>query len=198
MRSDFAMACELMATEVSTTDIIIFYLYSMGHMMLDGVTDVLKHFQASKLASVALLITSVFLIFAPRYLTDVPGVPEGWNWLPWTVMVFTGVQCAWWATSTAYDAIRSGLQKLHRIWMPVKLKHLSEDERIVLAFAAANEGHFNPRHLDGRDNVPEPIAISLAETSLVRRGLMHHGMMGGSFMSEEGKRLVLAHRSRSN
>ena len=76
--------------------------------------------------------------------------------------------------------------------------YLTDDERIVLAFAAENGGHFNPMHLEGRSDVPEPIAVSLAETSLIRRGLMRHGMMGGSFMSDEGKKLVLAHRPSSN
>lgn len=162
--------------------------------MLDGVSDVLKHFQASKLASVALLTSSVLLIVGPHFATDVPKVPDGWAWLVWTVMIFTAVQCFYWAAAAVYGALGSVFSKLRKAIWPVKLEHLSNDERFVLAFAAAHGGHFIVEQMEAYANVPESIAVSLAESSLVKRGLMHQGMMGGSFMSDEGKKLVLTQR----
>lgn len=161
--------------------------------MVEGVSEVLKHFQTSKLASAALLITSVFLIVGPRHYSFVPTVPEAWQWLVWAIMLFTAAQCCWWATSASYKSICRAASKFYKFCFPVKIERLSEAELTVLGTAAANAGYFNPDKYYER----EPIAISLAVTKLVRHKLMCHGMMGGAFLTDEGKKFCLMHLSAS-
>src|SRR5471030_2094382 len=52
------------------------FIHIGGRAMLEGVSEVFKHFQGSRLASVALLAATGFLIFASRYVTWGPTVPD--------------------------------------------------------------------------------------------------------------------------
>ena len=161
--------------------------------MLEGVSDVFKHFQASKLASAALLVTSAGLVFGQKFLSIIPNVPDGWSWLVWSVMLFTGFQCVCWVLSSIFDGARRSLKWLGRTIFPVRLADLSDVEQFVMTVAADNGGNFFDEHAERYSPRHDPVAISLAEGSLVKKGLMQHGMMT-IMLTEDGKRLCVKHQ----
>lgn len=158
--------------------------------MLEGVSDVFKFFQASRLASAALLVTAACLIFGHQYFPVVPVVPVEWRWLIWAVMCFTGFQCAGWTLQALVRFTKNLLRASRRALFPVRLQKLSLAEQFVLTVATDNDGNFFPEHAQRYTPKPESIDISLAEQSLIRRGLMENGFMATT-LTEEGKKFCL-------
>ena len=152
--------------------------------MLEGVSEVFKHFQGSRLASVALLAATGFLIFASRYVTWGPTVPDGWLWLVWAIMVFTAIQCAWWSVAGVSGVLKRGAVSLFKAMFPVRIQHLSKDEKFLLGYAAANSGNLfldrlqNQLERNGMVDGPEPIAAQVAAANLVKYEFLSCGMMG--------------------
>ncbi|WP_323144894.1 hypothetical protein [Massilia phyllosphaerae] len=161
--------------------------------MLDGVSDVFKFFQASKLASAALLITAMCMIFGPRYAFIVPPVPSDWRWLPWSVMFFTGLQCAYWTSTAILTRLHKGAHALRDVLFPVRLDQLSNDEQFVLVVATDNAGHFFREGAERYSPRPQSVAINLAEASLIKKGLMADSF-AGSYLTEKGERFCVSNK----
>jgi hypothetical protein len=159
--------------------------------MLEGVSDVFRFFRGSRLASVALLTSTVVLSFGQSYSSAVPTVPSDWRWLLWAVMIFTGLQCAYWALEAIFGVCVEAGRALRDGMFPVKLQELSGAEQFVLAIASAHNGYFFEENAAQYSPRPEAIAVSLAQQSLVRRGLMESSF-SGSYLTENGKIFCLA------
>jgi len=158
--------------------------------MLEGISDVLKYFRASRLASAALLTTTVCLSFGPRYASAIPRVPPEWQWLLWAIMILTAFQCAYWALEALVRILSQAARSMRNSIFPLKLRHLSNAEHFVLVVAADNGGHFFDERAEQYNPRPEVIAISLAQESLARRGLMEMSF-AGSYLTESGKNFCL-------
>jgi len=158
--------------------------------MLEGVSDVLKYFRASRLASAALLTTTVCLSFGPRYTSAIPRVPPEWQWLLWAIMMLTAFHCAYWALEAVVRIIVQAGRSMRNTLFPLKLSHLSHAEHFVLVVAADNGGHFFDERAEQYNPRPEVIAISLAQESLARRGLIEMSF-AGSYLTASGKNFCL-------
>lgn len=154
--------------------------------MLEGVTDLFKYFRGSRLASAALLATTLCLSFGRRYSPLVPTVPSDWQWLLWAVMIFTALQCVYWSLEALVRVVRGAGRSVRKGVFPLKVRHLSEAEQFVLVVAADNGGHFFDERAEQYNPRPEMIAISLAQENLARRGLMEMSF-AGSYLTESGK-----------
>lgn len=167
---------------------------------MEGWAELFKHFLASKLSSACLLIASITLCFGHDYAVWIPDVPEGWRWLAFGIMVFTGCQCLWWSISVAGRLVRRTASAAWKAIFPVRIQKLSKYEKYLLGFTSAAGGFLNLRRLEEHrqfetdSNAPDPIAAKVAASNLYKWGLLDYTIMGDLYLTDMGSRFVLKHQ----
>ena len=159
---------------------------------MDGWADLLKHFLSSRISSVSLLATSAVFTLGPRYFDFIPSLPDGWQWAPFAVMVFTGMQCFWWGVKGLFTGIASLLPG--EVARSIHPRALSADERLLLA-AVAKYGNFPLDKFARLGGFSDPLAPKVAARKLSEHGLLDLGLSGGAFLTSEGEAFVMHFRA---
>ena len=159
---------------------------------MEGWADLLKHFLTSRLSSASMFVTSAVFTLGPRHLDFVPALPEGWQWVPFAAMVFTGVQCTWWGLSSL---LRGSIKLIPKRRPPgLTPRSLTDDEKMLLA-VVAKKGPMQVEHLARWGAFSDPFAPSVCAKSLAEKRLLDRGFGMSAGPTTEGKAFVMRFRS---
>jgi hypothetical protein len=169
------------------------YLFYGIHMNAQGLADLFKHFLNSRLSSAAAFgATAGYLTLA--HLTTVPAPPVTFAWLGWLVMIFTGIQFAWWTVSAAPGTITAIYAGLIRN-LPIRFNKLSKAEKFVLQYLSEQETLLASLYdIAKHPGLPEPADSRVAAQSLVKRGLVASLKADRVMVTTKGARFLVENR----